>query len=71
MNGDQKQFTLCFIAVTLFAIVVTLSTVFYHSDRNDKILKAIQAGADPIDAAVALDNIYPEKSLAAYLGKNK
>ena len=67
-SGDKFNSILVSSIAAVIAILI-LSITSYNINRNNKILTAIEAGASPIDAAIAFDNIYIEKIAIAYLGK--
>lgn len=68
MDSDQKCW-LCFLtlcAIVLSVLIVSITT--YNIKRNNNILIAIEKGHDPVDAAIAFDNIMDSKITAAKLG---
>lgn len=58
--NETKAWTIIIIVLATVVIVLITSTAIYHINRNQAIVASIAGGADPLQVACALDNLYIE-----------
>jgi hypothetical protein len=66
---ENKGWTIFGCVLSVCVAIIIVSAQFYYRDINSKIVQMVESGADPIDAAVALDNIMSSEVIAAKLAR--
>jgi hypothetical protein len=68
--NETEGWTIIGCTFFIVVLVIVLCSQSYYTNINNKIAEMVKNGADPIECAVALDNIYIEKAVPYYLTKN-
>jgi hypothetical protein len=72
INIDESAGMTIFGCVFLITVaVIVIFSQFYYRSVNDHVVAAIKAGASPIEASIAMDNIRSNDAAIGLLGTRK
>ena len=67
--NETEGWTIIGCVFLMVVLVVIIGSQLYFTNINNKIAEMVKSGANPIECAIALDNIYVEKAVPYYLTK--